>query len=252
VLVNGGHHQVLIVDLAAHQLVPVRFPEVVGAGFLIAAWLVAPDGRSSYLFSSDPLGFGLALDHRSASARPFRVPLYLPAMTDVCWVTGDKHLREVHLLDHQGHLWTLQGDLLVPARAETYEVEPALTHARWRARGFGSLKPDFNTGGLYLLSRDRIGFLPPRSDQPVLAAVDEEVLDLTQHQGRLFLCRKRTIRQESAGQSLLVLEADAGRSFCAVELVRGPTGARLAVLSTEDVASADSRPRRCLDFYELR
>ncbi|HYO54471.1 hypothetical protein [Archangium sp.] len=248
-MLNSGYTGVRIVSCpSGESLERIAFPETI-ENFTLDAWLVSPDGRTSYLFSRDET-FALEIDFQSKAVRKISLSPQMAPPTGLCWFTPGLRIWDQHRNE-----WRLDHERFMPVKDEKDEKDGAqaeektrrFRQALSRLAGFTVLKMSARWQGFYVLSDDggRIGYIPLNGDA-LLISQDGSAIDVAHHEDELFVCFENEIAQYAGGNRSTALKARPDEFFLAVQILEAEEAAYLCVLaSTQDQATS------ILKFYQL-
>lgn len=237
-----GNGAVRLLDVAArsHRDLPFPQPE-----FLIHSWLITPDGTRSFLFSSDPLDYALALDHKQLAATKIRLPADFPTVTNLCWMSPD-----VHILDRKGGVWSIHGDEMIRVRPGDSDESLASFYRTLTGR-YAIRRIDTEANGLCVIDQDRqvFGLVSLRSGEVTMAPWSADMFDVAHRRGHLFACTEEEVAHFHNGHHEQVLTAPPGRQFWGLEAGSLGADGYLAVGSFD--LSGKKRPYSYIDIYKI-
>ncbi|WP_133512108.1 hypothetical protein [Candidatus Thiosymbion oneisti] len=249
ILVDADYDRALLIDLAARSTRTIPFAPAVNE-FMIYSWLVAPDGSASYLTSSEPVDFGLRLDHNQGTATRFHFPYESSRLIGPCWQTPPP----LQILDSNGQVRTLDSTRgIVYASADVLQQEPAKSYLTLRPQ-WPPHKGAYRGQGVYVSGRQQtlIGYLPPPlSRQPALLAPQEDAsaIDVTHYMDNLFVCYEERVEQHVGETMRTVIEAPSDRYLMGVDVVMVGDQSILCVLCATQDQSA--QPSGFIELYRL-
>jgi len=243
-LMNLGYHAIRVTNVDSMTHGTVDYSEL-SPEFLIHEWLVDLDGRCSLLISSDPIDFGIGIDHSTWKPFRFDLPSNFPRLANICRTEPSLRLFDVH-----GRVWTSETGRLVVASATAQLQEPERTEAS-SAKRYAIFSHDGETGLACVLDGDsqRLGLVGrDASFQRIVEATGDEI-GAAHHRGHFYVCRSECIDVVVNGQSRSLLQAEPGRQFFGIELGRWRGGAYLAVASGS--MNSRARPSSIVEFFGI-
>lgn len=241
-LANHGYNELLLLDL---DTMAERIVSLAGFGdeFLIYSWTVSDDERCSLLMSSDPLSYGIGLDHTMWEPFRFELPEGLRLLSQMCWT---KPRFAVMSLD--GRVWNAEAGRLVQLPQTPEEAERNAIHADL-VRRFGIYGPDCEGDGLCGIGGERqsVALVRPPEWRPVVE---------TPHKGRetagavyrrhFVICYTDRIEVAFGDQREVLMRPERDHEFYRIAIGKSRNATWLAVLG------GSMSKRQChVDLYEL-
>ncbi len=243
IMMNDGYNRLRLVDVNTMTEKVVDLAPF-GDEFLICSWTVSDDERCSLLMSSDPLDYGIGLDHTTWEPFRFELPANVRLLSPLCWTSPR---FAVMALD--GRAWNAEEGRLVALAQTPEEVERNDRHADLVSR-FSIFAPDCEgdgwcaAGGETLsLALVRAPYWQPIVETPYLGGETSAAV----YRRHFVICYSDRIEVAHDGQREVILRPTADREFHRLAVGMGMGGAWLAVLSGP---TSGSRPC-ALDLYEL-
>jgi hypothetical protein len=243
VLLNRGSTGARLVDCSRGQLVgDIPYPDGID-DFSPYAVLIAPHGRTAYLFGSDLEDFAIELDLDARQSRKLRLMPPGGIFTSVGWLEP-----ALCVVDVSGNVWDLRGETI----EKRSRPEPLSSYGEsllWICQHYAVQKMDLMATGVYVFSATddggtAAGWIVP--DRPPLFAMQRgDAIDLAHDRNELLICYDDRLVGHY-GQTLL--EARPGERFLAVETLNA-RGHVLALLV--DVLAGVDTPNRELRLFRL-
>lgn len=212
--------------------------------FLIYSWTVSDDERCSLLMSSDPLDYGIGLDHTTWEPFRFDLPPGLRLLSQSCWTTP-----RFAVMSLDGRVWNAEGGRLRELPQTQEEIRRNEIHADL-VRRFTVFAPDCEGDGWCAAGGPALSLAlvrPPEwrpvVDTPCIGTETSAAV----YRRHFVICYSDRIEVAYEGQREVALRPAAGREFHRLAIGRGKNGAWLAVLSGP---LSGSRPCT-LDLYEV-
>lgn len=243
-LANVGNDSLCAIDIDRMLVHPIDLKPLVDE-FLIYSWTMDLDGRCSLLASSDPVDFGIALDHQTWSPLRFRLPEGVDLLAAACWTQP-----RFAAMDSTGKVWNAVNAELVELPQDPAEERRNAVYARLFARS--SVFSFDGENGLACLAAGEgdLGVAaPPDWDVKVMGAMTGQETAAAHHRGHMFVSYADRIDVLTGGRRATALSPEAGRKFFRVAIGPWRGGTYLAALSG---AIADRRTPFWIDVYDLR
>jgi hypothetical protein len=243
VMVNDGYNRLRLVDVdtMAEKVVDLA---PFGDEFLIHSWTVSEDERCSLLMSSDPLDYGIGLDHTTWEPFRFELPPDLRLLSQSCWTTP-----RFAVMSLDGRIWNAEGGRLVERPQTPDEARRNELHADL-VRRFTVFAPDCEGDGLCAAggTAQSLALVRPPEWLPVVDTpyVGGET-SAAVYRRHFVVCYSDRVEVAHGGQREVLLRPAAGREFHRLAIGKSRNGAWLAVLSGP---ASGSRPCT-VELYEL-
>ena len=240
---NLGYDRIRLFDVATRSCRDLMFPASVKE-FLIYSWLLLPDGTRSFLFSSDPLDYALALDHRRLSAAKIALPKDFDLVTNLCWAAPD-----ARIMTPAGDVWSIEGNALVWPQLHGDEKELA-TFYRTLTERYSVIRME-SADGLCVIDPERaaFGLFSLKSGIGIMAPWNEKMIGFACSRGHLFACNEEEVYVFRNGRNESVLKAPEGCSLNGLQAGSAGAGGYLAVSSS--MLDGRKRPFSFIDIYDL-
>src|SRR5450755_1571100 len=209
-LLNSDTQGVCLVDCANGELVSdIRYPSDV-EDFSPYAVLIAPHGRTGYLFGSDLEPYAVEVDLVAGRSRSLRLTPPGGIFTSIGWFEPD-----LNVVDTKGQVWAFHANEIAK-RTNSTPLSKRGEFLRRTSCRYSVRKMDSTAAGVYVFGGDKDGRITaghiPFEGAPVFTPQRGDAIDLARHGDTLFVCYEDGLA--GAGEQILI-EPISGEHFLA-------------------------------------